>query len=197
MSSGISKDTASRRLIRRETHSSRAVPSIVAASLLIAVFLWLALESVLWLLKDQPVLASPAQMLRWLIELPANTTQAGMVAAGAGLGIVALLLLGLALGSGRRQRRALGSARAAVVVDHEVIAAAVSKAARRAAGLAPGQVTTTVGGRSVRVQVRLTSGEPLAVEDIQAAVDGELAAYALDRPVRSSVHILNEGAVGQ
>jgi len=193
----MSKDAASRRLTRRETHSSRAIPSIVTASLLIAVFLWLTLEAVLWLLKDQPLLASPAQLLEWLIGLPVNTTQAGMVAAGAGLGILALVLLGLALGTGRRQRRALGSERAAVVVDHEVIAAAVSRTARRAAGLAPGQVTTTVGGRSVRVQVRPTSGEPLVMEDIQAAVDGELAAYALERPVRSTVQILNEGAVGQ
>jgi hypothetical protein len=45
--------------------------------------------------------------------------------------------------------------------------------------------------------VRPTSGEPLVTADIQATVDGELAAYALDRPVRSSVNILNEGAVGQ
>ncbi|XAZ32744.1 hypothetical protein AAHB34_08835 [Paenarthrobacter ureafaciens] len=193
----MSKDVTIRRLIRRETHSSRAVPSIVVASLLMVASLWLALESVLWLLKDQPLLASPAEMFRWVIELPANTTPTGLVASGAGLGILALVLFGLAFGRGRRQRRTLVSQRAAVVVDHEVIAAAVSRKVRRAAGLAPGQVTTTVGGRSVRVQVRPTSGEPLVPADIQSTVDGELAAYALDRPVRSSVNILNEGAVGQ
>ncbi|MCX8453511.1 hypothetical protein [Paenarthrobacter ureafaciens] len=193
----MSKDVTIRRLVRRETHSSRAVPSIVVASLLMVASLWLALESVLWLLKDQPLLASPAEMFRWVIELPANTTPTGLVASGAGLGILALVLFGLAFGRGRRQRRTLVSQRAAVVVDHEVIAAAVSRKVRRAAGLAPGQVTTTVGGRSVRVQVRPTSGEPLVPADIQSTVDGELAAYALDRPVRSSVNILNEGAVGQ
>ncbi|MFC8040997.1 hypothetical protein ACFUOZ_16715 [Paenarthrobacter sp. NPDC057355] len=193
----MSKDATIRRLVRRETHSSRAVPSIVTATLVAAVSLWLALESVLWLLKDQPLLASPAQMFRWLIELPANTTQAGMVAAGAGLGTLALVLFGVAFGRGRRQRRSIAGGRAAVVVDHEVIAAAVSRKVRRATGLAPGQVTTTVGGRTVRVQVRPTSGEPLVAADIQETVDGELAAYAMDRPLRSSVHILNEGAVGQ
>jgi hypothetical protein len=56
----MSKGVTIRRLVRRETHSSRAVPSIVVASLLMVVSLWLALESVLWLLKDQPLLASPA-----------------------------------------------------------------------------------------------------------------------------------------
>ncbi|QOT17372.1 hypothetical protein [Paenarthrobacter sp. YJN-5] len=193
----MSKDVTIRRLVRRENHSSRAVPSIVVASLLMVASLWLALESVLWLLKDQPLLASPAEMFRWLIELPANTTPTALVASGAGLGILALVLFGLAFGRARRQRLTLGSQRAAVVVDHEVIAAAVSRKVRRPAGLAPGQVTTTVGGRSVRVQVRPTSGEPLVPAGIQATVDGELAAYALDRPVRSSVNILNEGAVGQ
>ena len=58
-------------------------------------------------------------------------------------------------------------------------------------------MTTTVGGRSVRVQVRPTSGVPLDLESIKTALDGELAAYALDRPVKRNVRVLNEGAVGQ
>nr|WP_306422830.1 hypothetical protein [Paenarthrobacter aurescens] len=184
-------------MIRRDTHSSRSVPSIVAASILLVTFLWLALESVLWLLKDQPLLASPAQLRQWLLDLPANTIPAGMTAAGVGLGLLGLLIIGIAVGKGRRSRRALASERTATVVDDDVIAAAVSSKARLAAGLAPGQVTTTVGGRSVRVQVRPTSGVPLSLESIKTALDGELATYALDRPVRRDVRVLNEGAVGQ
>ena len=82
----MTQDRIIRRMIRRDTHSSRSVPSIVAASILLVTFLWLALESVLWLLKDQPLLASPAQLRKWLLELPANTIPAGMTAAGVGLG---------------------------------------------------------------------------------------------------------------
>ncbi|MCD4851800.1 hypothetical protein LN996_13345 [Arthrobacter sp. AK01] len=193
----MKQDRVIRRMIRRDTHSSRSIPSVVAASLLLITFLWLALESVLWLLKDQPLLASPAQLRKWLLDLPANTIPAGMTAAGVGLGILGLLIIGIAVGKGRRPRRALASDRTATVVDDDVIAAAVSSKARLAAGLAPGQVTTTVGGRSVRVQVRPTSGVPLNLESIKTALDGELAAYALDRPVKHSVRVLNEGAVGQ
>jgi hypothetical protein len=193
----VKQDRTIKRMIRRDTHSSRSVPAIVAASLLLVTFLWLALESVLWLLKDQPLLASPAQLRQWLVGLPATTLPAGMTAAGVGLGIVGLLVIGLAVGKGRRSRRALASGRTATVVDDDVIAAAVSSRTRLAAGLAPGQVTTTVGGRSVRVQVRPTSGVPLDLESIKTALDGELAACALDRPVTSSVRVLNEGAVGQ
>ncbi|KUM35817.1 hypothetical protein [Arthrobacter sp. EpRS71] len=193
----MSQDPQIRRLIRRETHSSRAVASLLTASVLLAVFLWLTLESVLWLLKDQPVLASPAMMLRWLQDLPANTIPAGMTAAGIGVAALGLLFLGLAVGRGRRHRRALDSERAAIVVDDDVIAAAVSGRVRLAAGLAPGQATTTVGGRSVRVQVRPTSGQPLAVENVREVVDGELATYGLHRRVTSGVQVLKEGAVGQ
>ena len=193
----MSKDPHIRRLVRRETHSSRAVPSILTASVLLAASLWLSLESVLWLLKDQPLLASPAQMLRWLEELPGKTVPAGMIAAGIGVALLGLLVLGLGVGRGRRRRRSLESDRAAVVVDDDVIAAAVSGRVRLAAGLAPGQATTTVGGRSVRVQVRPTSGQPLAVDRVREAVDGELAAYGLDRRMTSGVRVLTEGAVGQ
>ncbi|PRB37036.1 hypothetical protein CQ020_21555 [Arthrobacter sp. MYb23] len=193
----MKQDRVIRRMIRRDTHSSRSVPSVVVASILLVTFLWLALESVLWLLKDQPLLASPAQLRQWLLDLPANTIPAGMTAAGVGLGILGLLIIGIAVGKGRRPRRALASDRTATVVDDDVIAAAVSSKARLAAGLAPGQVTTTVGGRSVRVQVRPTSGVPLNLESIKTALDGELATYALDRPVKRNVRVLNEGAVGQ
>ncbi|BCW64972.1 hypothetical protein [Arthrobacter sp. StoSoilB22] len=193
----MSKDPHIRRLVRRETHSSRAVPSILTASVLLAASLWLSLESVLWLLKDQPLLASPAQMLRWLEELPGKTVPAGLIAAGIGVALLGLLVLGLGVGRGRRRRRSLESDRAAVVVDDDVIAAAVSGRVRLAAGLAPGQATTTVGGRSVRVQVRPTSGQPLAVDRVREAVDGELAAYGLDRRMTSGVRVLTEGAVGQ
>ncbi|MBM7794839.1 hypothetical protein JOE60_003430 [Paenarthrobacter ilicis] len=193
----MSQDRILRRMVRRETHSSRALASVIAASILIVTFLWLALEYILWLLKDQPLLASPAQMLKWLVDLPATTLPAGMVATGAGLGIVGLLVIGLAVGRGRRSRRALASERTATVVDDEVIAAAVSSKSRLAAGLAPGQVTTTVGNRSVRVQVRPTSGVTMDLDSVKKVLDDELATYALDRQVTPNVRVLNEGVVGQ
>ncbi|WOH18508.1 hypothetical protein IRJ34_19505 [Paenarthrobacter sp. GOM3] len=192
----MSQDRTLRRMVRRETHSSRAVPSIVAASILLLVFLWLAVEAMLWLLNDQPLLASPAHIRQWLVGLPGTTVPAGLTAAGVGLGILGLLLVALAVGKGRRARRALASDRTATVVD-DVIAAAVSSTSRLAAGLSPGQVNTTVGGRSVRVQVRPTSGVPLDLASIKTALDGELAAYALDRQVTTNVRVANEGAVGQ
>lgn len=54
-----------------------------------------------------------------------------------------------------------------------------------------------MGRRAVRVQVRPTSGIFADRDKIGTAVDAELAAYALDRPLAPSVHISREGALGQ
>ena len=193
----MSRERSLRRLVRRETHSSRAAASIVAAVVLAAAFLWLAVEAVLALLGRSELLASPAQLGSWLAGVPGATVPAGLVAAGAGIALLGVLLLGTALRAGRRPRHALDSERSAVVVDDEVIAAAVSARARRIARLAPGQVTTTVGRRSVHVQVRPTSGMPVDGAAISTAVERELTGYATDRRIAPRVTISREGVLGQ
>lgn len=190
-------DRTIRRLTRRETHSSRAAVSAAAAMVLAAVFLWLALEAVLALLGQDAVLVGPEQLGRWLVGIPATTIPAGLTAAGGGLALLGLFLLGTALRIGRRSRRALGSDRSAIVVDDEVIAAAVSARARRAAGLAPGQVTTTVGLRTAQVLIRPTSGVPVDREAVNAAVESELTGYALDRRIVPRITVSKEGVLGQ
>ncbi|RKR15537.1 DUF6286 domain-containing protein [Arthrobacter oryzae] len=193
----MSQHRVIRRLVRRETHSSRAAASALTAGALAAIFLWLALEAVLALLQQSPLLASPDRLGRWLAGVPANTPPAGLVAAGAGLAALGLVLFAAAATPGRRSRHAVHSDRSAVVVDDEVIASAVSLRARLTAGLARGQVSTTVGRRAVRVLVRPTSGIPADRDKIGTAVDAELATYALDRRITPSIHISREGALGQ
>ena len=193
----MNRERSLRRMVRRETHSSRAAASIAAAVVLAAAFLWLAAESVLALLGRSALLASPGQLGSWLAGVPGATIPAGLVAAGAGIALVGVLLLGTALRRGRRARRPLHSERSAVVVDDDVIAAAVSARARLTAGLAPGQVSTTIGHRSVHVQVRPTSGMPVDGAVIRAAVERELSDYALDRRMAPRVTISREGVLGQ
>lgn len=193
----MNQDRHLRRLARRETHSSRATASVLTASVLAVVFLWLALESVLALLRDNPVLASPGQLGHWLAGVPDSTTPAGLVAAGAGLAVLGLVLLAAATAGGRRSRHAFHSDRNAVVVDDEVIASAVSRRARLSAGLAPGQVTTTVSRRAVRVRVRPASGVSVDRDAIGAAVHGELAGYSLARRITPTIEVSKEGALGQ
>lgn len=188
---------AIRRLERRETHSSRAVASIVTALLLAAAFLWLAVELVLALLGTDPLIVRPGAMAQWLVHVPDTTLPAGLIAAGGFLALLGILFPAIAVRGGRRSRRTLKSDQAAVVVDDDVIAAAVSRRARLAGNLAPGQVTTTVGNGSVQVLVRPTSGLPADRTAIQQAVEDELAGYGLGRRLSPKVRISTEGALGQ
>ncbi|MFM9276227.1 hypothetical protein [Pseudarthrobacter sp. NKDBFgelt] len=94
-------------------------------------------------------------------------------------------------------RRALASDRCAVVVDNDVIASAVSRAVQLSSGVAPGQVTTTVAGRSARVQVRPTSGLALDAGALTAAASSELARYGLATRITPAVRVASSGAVGQ
>lgn len=189
--------SAIRRLERRETHSSRAAASIVTALILAAAFLWLALELVLALLGADPLMVRPGAMAQWLVHVPEATVPAGLVAAGVVLALLGIVFLALAVKGGRRSRRTLKSGQAAIVVDDDVIAAAVSRRARLAGNLAPGQVTTTVGNGSVQVLVRPTSGLPADRSAIQQAVEDELAGYGLGRKLSPKVRISTEGALGQ
>lgn len=185
------------RMVRREMHSSRAVASAATAAAAAGLLLWMALETALSAAGQPAVIARPLDAGRWLAGTAGSAAPSALTAAGAGLGLAGLLFLMLAVAPGRRARQALGSGRAAVVADHEVIAAALSRAARRQAGLAPGQVSTTVGSRSVSVTIQPTSGIPVDAGAVKAAVDGELATYALRRRMRSSVRVTTKGVLGQ
>ncbi|KIS26098.1 hypothetical protein TV39_19045 [Arthrobacter sp. SPG23] len=185
------------RTVRRELHSSRAAASAATATAAAGLLLWLALETALSAAGQQPLIVRPLDAGRWLAGTADSAAPSLLTAAGAGLGLAGLLFLVLAVAPGRRPRHALGSARAAIVADHEVIAAAISRAARRQAGVAPGQVSTTVGTRTVNVTVHPTSGIPVDADAVKAAVDVELGTYALPRRMRSSIRVSTKGVVGQ
>ena len=172
------------RIVRRELHSSRAVASAATATAAAGFLLWLALETVL-------------DAARWITGAAGAASPSLLTAAGALLGAAGMIFLVLAAAPGRRSRHALGSPRAAVVADNEVIAAAISRTARRVAGIAPAQVSTTVGSRAVSVTVRPTSGIPVDADAVKTAVEVELATYALRRRMRSGVHVTTKGALGQ
>ncbi|NUT71606.1 hypothetical protein [Pseudarthrobacter sp. C4D7] len=185
------------RIIRRETHSSRSGLSIPTAILVLAACLWLGTESILSMLGQPALLASPGHLASLTAEVPHAVLPAGLVAGGAVLALVGAGLLVAAVKGGRRGRRAMVSDRSALVVDDEAIAAAISRKVRLAANLAPEQVATTVARNHARVSVRPTSGITLDPEVLTAAAADEVAGLRLRRALRARVHIATEGAVGR
>ena len=186
-----------KRIIRRETHSSRAGLSAVTAVLLLAACLWLGTESILSLLGRSPLLASPQQLAALARDLPRAVLPAGLVAAGAVLAAVGAALLLAAVKGGRRGRRPMASERLALVVDDETIAAAVSRTVRLAANLAPEQVATSVGRSRALVSVRPTSGITPDRDVLAAAAAKEVTSLRLLRKLAVDVRVATEGTVGR
>lgn len=188
--------TYTRHLTRREMHSSRAVAAVVTAVLIILVLAWLGTETVLSLLGRPPLLVSPPSIGGWVSGLPAATVSSGLAAAGAGIAVVGLILFLLAVLPGSRGRHVLPSERSAVVVDDDVVAAAISRAARRSASLVPEQVNTRISRRRLEVMVYPTSGVPVDCESVRAAVQEELSRYALQPAPTVKITVSTRGAVG-
>lgn len=184
------------RTARRETHSSRAAVSILAAVALITVLAWVGTEAIL-AATGQPALLVPApEMLPWLAGVADKTLPGVLAGAGAVTAVVGLLFLLAGLRPGRKPRHVLSDDRSAIVVDDEVLAAAVSRTALQRAGLVPGQVTTVVGRRTVAVHIRPTSGVPVNADSVAESVRAALAGYGLSYTPKVAVKVSNEGVVG-
>ncbi|WP_019481949.1 DUF6286 domain-containing protein [Arthrobacter sp. TB 23] len=185
-----------RRLLRRETHSSRAGASVTAAVVGLLGLAWLGTEAVLSLLDQPPLVANPPSMLQWAADLPESTLPWGLAAVGIGLALIGLVLLLVAVTPGTKALHVVDQDRTAVVVDSEVIAAAVSRRTRQEAGLDPDQVSTRVDRRRITVDVRPTSGSPLDESTIRSAVEDELSGYGLRPEPTVRINIRHEGALG-
>ncbi|BDZ48247.1 hypothetical protein GCM10025867_04880 [Frondihabitans sucicola] len=184
-----------RRILRRETHSSRSGAAIVVLIALVIVAAYVGLESVYAALGMRALLFSPIDVLATLLS--ASTTQGGLViAAGIVAAVVGIILIVVGVTSGRRGRHTIDDSRVAVVVDDQVIAAALSRSARTAAALAPGQVTTWVSRRSARLTVTPASGVRVDEEAVLAAARDELGATAYQPPVTPEVRTTSTGRLG-
>ncbi|WP_307786216.1 DUF6286 domain-containing protein [Rathayibacter sp. SD072] len=186
-------DALYRRVLRRETHSSRSGSAIALAILLILLFAWLGTEAVLAVLGQPALLVAPQDGAAAL--LGAAGAPIALTAAGAVLAVIGLVLLVLSFAPGRRGRRSAGIDRTAVVVDDRVIAQSVARAAAYAGGIDPDQVQVSVGRRRVGVVVQRTSGVSTDAASIREAVDAELSGYDVSPALTGRVRLSEKGTV--
>lgn len=183
-----------RRLVRRETHSSRSGIAIVLAVVLMLVLAWIGTEAVLSALKQPALLVAPKDAA--VTVLQAAGAPVGLLAAGGVVvAIVGLILIIVSLAPGRRGRRGVAADRTAAVVDDRVIAQSVAQKASYAGDVDPDQVHVSVGTRAVAVEVSRTSGRSADLRTIQAAVDEELSSYDFQPSLRGKVHLSKKGTI--
>ncbi|MFB2557434.1 hypothetical protein [Herbiconiux liangxiaofengii] len=184
-----------RRIVRRETHSSRAGIAVTVAVILALVLAWIGTESVLAGLGRPPLLVTPADAATAV--LGAASAPVGLVTAiAAAVAVVGVVLVVVALAPGRRGRRGALRSRTATVVDDGVIARSLARTASYAGDVDPDQVHVTVARRRAVIDVTRTSGRSTDVGSIRAAVDAELAEYDYTPALRARVRVSEKGTVG-
>jgi hypothetical protein len=187
-----------RRVVYRETHSSRAAVAVVAAVLVMGLAGYGLLESAVHAIGQPAWLIEPQLAAERIVALPAGVPPLLLGAGGAVVAMVGLFFLLNAVLPGRRARHVLncGGSSTAVVVDDEVIASALARSARLAANVTPEQVMVVVSQRQVIVNVRPTSGVPVTENAVLAAVQDELREMSLDPLPEVRVNISTAGVIG-
>lgn len=184
------------RIVRRETHSSRAILAGIAALIITLLAIYALLESILRAVGQPPWLLDPLAAAQAIADLPDGIPPLLLGALGAVLFMLGLIFFLNAVLPGTRARHTLPDRRAAVVVDDEVIASALARRARLTAGVIQEQVVVVVSQREVVVNVRPTSGIPVDETAIRSAVEQEVRTMALLPEPVVRVHLAAAGVIG-
>lgn len=187
-----------RRVVYRETHSTRAAVATVAAVLVMGLAGYGLLEAAVHAIGQPAWLIEPQLAAERIIALPAGIPPLLLGASGAVVAMVGLFFLLNAILPGRRARHVLNGtgSSSAVVVDDEVIASALARSARLVANVTPEQVMVVVSRRQIIVNVRPTSGVPVAEAAVLAAVQDELSGMSLVPEPDVRVNISTVGVIG-
>ncbi|MBT2566785.1 hypothetical protein J7I84_09825 [Arthrobacter sp. ISL-85] len=189
-----------RRVVYRETHSSRAVVSVAAAALVLVLAGYGVLESGVHAVGQPAWLIEPQVAAQRMVDLPAGISPLLLGAVGAVLAMLGLIFLLNGILPGKRARHLLagapGEGLPAVVVDDEVIASSLARRARLAANVTPEQVMVVVSQQQVLVNVRPTSGIPVDQGRVLDAVRDELDHMLLEPAPVPRVNVTPSGVIG-
>ncbi len=178
------------RVLRRETHSSRAGAAIVVAIVLALIGIAAGAGSV-WLLVDPGTREAVAAYLSALTAEGLVTPVvivAAVVAALLGLWLVLLALL-----PGRRPRHGRFDGRIAVVAEDGVVADLIADRVAKTLGVDRSRIRATVGRRTATVVVTPTSG--VTVDRGAASGAVETASSGLGIPLVPHIVVAEHGVV--
>ena len=193
----MSTSSTYRRVLRRETHSSRSGVAVTLAVLLILVFAWIGTESVLAAVGTAPLLVAPADAASAVLGA-AGAPVGTLTAIGVVVAIIGLVLIVVSLAPGRRGRRAAGADRTAAVVDDRVIARSLARTASFAGDVHPDRVTVSVGKKVALVEIDPVSGRTADLRSIEEAVRDEITGYDYTPTLRPRVKLsTKKGKVGR
>lgn len=185
-----------KRVLHRETHSSRAAAAGLAAALVVLLCLYALLESAVRAIGQPSWLIDPQTAAERIVSLPSGMPPLLLGVIGAVTAAAGLFFFLSAVLPGRRARHLLEDRHIAVVVDDEVIASALARRARLAANVTQEQVMVVVSQRQAVVNVRPTSGVPVSENAIREAVEDELRSMAPTPMPQVRINLATSGVIG-
>ncbi|WP_285247265.1 hypothetical protein [Pseudarthrobacter sp. efr-133-R2A-89] len=189
-----------RRITYRETHSTRAAVSVVAAALVLVLAAYGVLESGVHAVGQPAWLIEPQVAAQRIVDLPSGVPPLLLGAIGGVLGMLGVIFFLNGILPGRRARHQLAGGRrggsSAAVVDDEVVASSIARRARLAANVTPEQVMVVVSQRQVLVNVRPTSGVAVDQGRVLEAVSDELDQMQLQPAPVARVNVAPSGVIG-
>jgi hypothetical protein len=185
----MNADRIQRVVARREQRRSRSAAVIVVLMLFALGLACLATESVLALLSRPALLVAPED------AVTALGRQELALPLGIGLAVLGLVFVVIALLPARRPRHLIGDERIAFIVDDDIVAGAVSRAAAKAASVPRTQVSTAVGRRRAAVTVQPTSGFAVEVEQVRTSIDDLLDRIGSRPLLKAAVRVRRDGKV--
>lgn len=185
-----------KRVLHRETHSSRAAAAGLAAALVILLCLYALLEAAVRAIGQPPWLIDPQTAAERIVSLPGGMPPLLLGVMGAVTAAAGLFFFLSAVLPGRRARHLLDDPHIAVVVDDEVIASALARRTRLAANVTQEQVMVVVSQRQAVVNVRPTSGVPVSENAIREAVEDELRSMAPTPMPQVTINLATSGVIG-
>ncbi|WP_122820757.1 hypothetical protein [Varibaculum vaginae] len=180
-------------LVRRETHSSRALISITLALFFIAGLGYLATEGALSALGRPPLVISPQDLWEQTPAVLQEKYRSLVFLVGLMLGLLGLGLIAKALFPGVLSKHALKDERAAYVADDRVIASGISRLLREEARLPAGTVTTAVSKRRSLSTITPSTGRPLDQEQMLKFTKDEVTSWQLQPRLKTAVKVTIEG----
>ena len=187
----MSDTRITRRIARRSLHRSRSAAVIIVLCGFALVAAWIGTESVLAVVGAPPLLVAPSAAVEFL-----NTDGPVLLAAAIAAVVIGLVLLVVAFSPGRRSRHLLAHERMVVVVDDDVLAGAVGRAARETAAVPASRVRTSVSARRAIVSVVPSSGIPVDSAAVRTSASALLERLAPRPGVRVDVAVSRAGVVG-
>lgn len=181
----------------RELTSGRSPAAIVLATLVILLCGYALFEAALKALGQDPLIATPETWWTWISLLPGDLNPFGLVATGLAAMLLGLVFLAHGTRRGRLARHSMGCDGAVLIVDDQVLAAALARRARIEASVGPGQVLVVISHERIDVQIRPTSGTPIVPAVVLSGLEEELRINAVEPMPVINVRVSESGVIGQ